>query len=268
MRVACRRGRAAIGFFRCGLGDDWRSLNDELRWLGSALGAVRDPETQTERLEQAVESGDVGPAAAAWLRQVLSDRRDQGRSKLIEGLDSERYAALVDDWRRCLDSASGPAAPLPASAVLPAIVRKALRRVARFASALGDTPADDKLHALRIRVKKLRYACEFAAPVYGKPAKDLAKLAAKAQDVLGAHQDAVVGLRLLDELAPGATNEAACAEIRCAYLSRAAERRSEFGAAIKKLEGPIWRRLRREMARRLRYAWKEWRPVTDGGRAR
>jgi CHAD domain-containing protein len=45
---------------------------------------------------------------------------------------------------------------------------------------------------VRIRSKRVRYAAEAAAPVIGKPAKQLAAAVAKVQGVLGDMQDAVV----------------------------------------------------------------------------
>ena len=57
---------------------------------------------------------------------------------------------------------------------------------------LGKRPSDDALHALRIKVKRLRYATELAGATSGKPARRVIEAATHMQDLLGAHQDAVV----------------------------------------------------------------------------
>jgi CHAD domain-containing protein len=80
----------------------------------------------------------------------------------------------------------------PAAEVLPGLVRTPWRHLRRAVAALGDDPPDDALHEVRIRAKRLRYAGEAAAPVIGKPAKQLAAAVAEVQGVLGDMQDAVV----------------------------------------------------------------------------
>lgn len=74
-----------------------------------------------------------------------------------------------------------------------------LQTLAKRVSSLGDPPADDELHALRLRAKRARYAAEAVSPVLGKRARTVAAAAAKLQDVLGDHQDAVVAERWLRE---------------------------------------------------------------------
>jgi CHAD domain-containing protein len=68
------------------------------------------------------------------------------------------------------------------------------------------------LHEVRIRAKRLRYACEAVAPVVGKPAASLARAAADLQGVLGDFHDAVVAeawLRAASADAPAAQAVAA-----------------------------------------------------------
>ena len=58
--------------------------------------------------------------------------------------------------------------------------------------ALGDEPGDEALHAVRIHVKRARYAAELAAHELGKRGAQYVACAKTAQDVLGDHQDAFV----------------------------------------------------------------------------
>ena len=89
-----------------------------------------------------------------------------------------------------LTTPSGPRRPGPKSGA--AVVSGPWRHLARAVSALGVEPADEALHEVRIRAKRLRYACEAVAEVVGQPATQLARSAADLQGVLGDFHDAVV----------------------------------------------------------------------------
>ncbi|MGH2603494.1 MAG: CHAD domain-containing protein, partial [Dehalococcoidia bacterium] len=56
------------------------------------------------------------------------------------------------------------------------------------------------LHEVRKAAKRTRYAAESVAPVFGKPAKRLAKRMERLQDVLGEHQDSIVNRDALRRL--------------------------------------------------------------------
>jgi CHAD domain-containing protein len=51
---------------------------------------------------------------------------------------------------------------------------------------------DDDLHAVRLRVKRARYAAQLAQPIVGRPAERFVARTKKPQDILGEYQDAVV----------------------------------------------------------------------------
>jgi CHAD domain-containing protein len=57
---------------------------------------------------------------------------------------------------------------------------------------LPKAPSNDDLHAVRIKVKRARYAAELAQTMVGRPAKRFVARARKVQDILGEHQDAAV----------------------------------------------------------------------------
>jgi CHAD domain-containing protein len=65
---------------------------------------------------------------------------------------------------------------------------------------LPPDPADDELHAVRIRGKRARYAAELAEGAVGKPARRFVQDAKRFQDVVGEHQDAVVAEERIREL--------------------------------------------------------------------
>jgi CHAD domain-containing protein len=102
-------------------------------------------------------------------------------------------------------------------------------------------PSDEALHAARIRAKRVRYAAEAVAPVFGKRARGFAEAAVGLQDVLGEHQDAVVAGAWLREAATGSPSEAFVAgrlagiETEAALAARAAWPKTWKALSRKKL---------------------------------
>ena len=97
MRVATRRLRA---FLRAGhdlLDPEWSEpLREELRWLGSALGPVRDLDVLLEHLSGEVESlGEDAPEGRKLLARLGREHRTARRT-LLAVLDSDRYFALLE----------------------------------------------------------------------------------------------------------------------------------------------------------------------------
>jgi CHAD domain-containing protein len=180
-----------------------RLLRDELRWLADSLGAVRDRDVLLARLRNraaALSASDGRSLRRAF--ETLETERARAFDELLATLRSDRYLALLD---RLIDEANEPSL-LPGSEVaaelaLPPVVTGPLRRLAKQMQALGDEPADEELHAARIRTKRARYAVEAATPVLGKRARVVADAAAKLQDVLGEYRDAVAAERWLDDRA-------------------------------------------------------------------
>jgi CHAD domain-containing protein len=121
-------------------------------------------------------------------------------------LADERYLRLLDVFAAAI--ASLPVLDVPGG--LRPIAAAELRKLARAARKLGDDPADDELHALRIRAKRARYAAELAAIGHGSKALSRYLDALKTlQDVVGEHQDAVVAEAKLRSLARPKTAVAA-----------------------------------------------------------
>jgi CHAD domain-containing protein len=68
---------------------------------------------------------------------------------------------------------------------------------------------EEQQHQVRKRLKRLRYLCEFAAPVFGEDvAKAYLANLKPAQDALGDYNDGLMGQQLLEELQPSEPNAA------------------------------------------------------------
>ena len=103
-------------------------------------------------------------------------------------MSSHRYFALLDRAARFADDLPGTGS----SETLAAIWWREAKRLRGAVDGLGDKPSDEALHAVRIRVKRARYAAELARHELGKRGAQYIERAKAAQDVLGSHQDAFV----------------------------------------------------------------------------
>jgi CHAD domain-containing protein/adenylate cyclase class IV len=208
MRVACRRLRSALDVLAEGFPEAIREeLGGDLRWIGRALGRVRDLDVAIARVEtMETEATTYERPALQIFAQGLSVRRAERRLRLVERLDSERFGAFAARARGWVDAGPPPAAEVP-GAGLPGFA-VASRIVAPWIDAMGKAyeraersmeVAD--LHALRIAAKKARYAIEYFAEIEGPVATRRARRIASLQDFLGDHRDAVALLRRMRKYA-------------------------------------------------------------------
>ncbi|MGH9116723.1 MAG: CHAD domain-containing protein [Acidimicrobiales bacterium] len=214
MRVATRRLRADLRTFRPVLNREWSDpQRDELRWLGRALGAVRDADVMLASLRgRAAELPDADRDAAERLLGRLREERATALGSLQRLLDGRRYRSLLD---ALVEAAAAPRfdpdADIDAAAkqAAPKLVARPWKKLRREVRDLDDEPADEKLHRVRIRAKRARYASEAAAAAIGRKADKLATRLSDLQDVLGELQDAVVAEAWLRDAAGGSTSEEA-----------------------------------------------------------
>ena len=249
---------------------------DELGWIAGLLGAVRDTDVLLEHLQADAATLDVSdaPAGAALLRRLEAQRR-AARAELLAALDSQRYLDLLDalveaarapvfvqppepepvppvppepeegaeDGPTLSDPSDVPPPPPPplspedpAIDVLPALVRRPWRQLRRAVDELGDVPADEALHQVRIASKRCRYAAEVTVPVVGKPASRFAGAVADLQGVLGDLNDAVIAEAWLREAAAKApaAQVLVVGELIARQRQKAAARRNQWASQWKK----------------------------------
>jgi CHAD domain-containing protein len=190
MRVATRRARAVLRVARPLLdAERVDELRAELKWLGTALGQVRDLDVLIAHLrEEATSLGDEDGFAAQRIVHALETEREQARGALIEALESERYSQLIDG----LEGAVGAPLGEDPGVTLSDLAAAEFKRLRKAARSLDRSSSDADLHRARIKAKRARYAAELAEPIVGTPATRFIKKAKRFQDVGGEHQDAVV----------------------------------------------------------------------------
>ena len=209
-RVAVRRLRSTVRVFpelfevpKAG------RLDEELQWWAGVLGAVRDLDVQSRRLNDALDAVPdeltLGPVRRQ-LAEYVAVRRGAAMAALHEALDSPRYRALdalLHGWRA--DPPFTEAADVDAKKVARYVQRadrKTHKRLALASKAHRhhQPDADELMHRARKAGKRHRYAVELAAPVLGKKADAIVASRKEFQELLGEHQDSVVAEGLLREL--------------------------------------------------------------------
>ena len=190
MRAAVRRLRAILGAVRDMFDLDWlEGLRGELDWLGTVLGGLRDLDVLREYLRKELASLK---AAAREVGDNLFDlvdaQRAHAQDKIIAALDGERYTKLLARLERAVQRPKVVSTDLS----LPAVAASQFKKLRKAVKALPKKPNDGDLHAVRIRVKRARYAAELAQPIVGEPAERFVARTRKLQDILGEYQDAVV----------------------------------------------------------------------------
>jgi CHAD domain-containing protein len=245
-RVGSRRLRSDLQTFESLLDPDWLSeLVSELKWLGGALGAVRDADVLLDRLRrQAASLPQADAAGAAGLVRLLAEQRDDARTALLEAMASPRYVDLLD---RLVAAAQSPVllpdADGKATEVLPSLVSRPWKKLAKAVKELDDPPPDEQLHAVRIKAKRCRYAVEAVAPVVGKKARRLAGAVAGLQGVLGDHQDAVVAEGWLRDAARSeGVSQLVAGELIALQRMEAEECRRAWAAAWREARKPKLRK--------------------------
>jgi CHAD domain-containing protein len=245
MRVAARRVRSALATARPILDRDVSEpLRAELKWLGSALGHVRDLDVLLVRMRAEVAALPADDRfAAERLLQVLATDRDVAQTQLVEALESDRYLAL-------LDNLAALALELPLNGrnkSASSLAAKEFQRLRQAVAGLPRQASDADLHRVRVRAKRARYAAELAESTVGKKASRFIARAKRLQDVIGEHQDAVVASERIQQ-ALGVSRGGRVAFAAGRLVERENERRARGRAA--------WRKAWRELERSGRSAWR------------
>lgn len=234
-RVAVRRLRALLRSARPLLDREWADeLRSELDWLGRAAGSVRDFDVLLEYVRGQLRTLEpLDARGARRLAKELGTRRRAARASLRRVLEGDRYLALAAR----LEEPVRFAATVPRS--VEQLPGREFRKLRKLMKTVGPASRDDELHALRIKVKRARYAAELDASLGSGPAGRFVRHAKKLQDVLGEHQDAIVAEARLRELVSGD------AEGESLAAGRLVERQHGRRAAARRQFPRVWKKLER-----------------------
>lgn len=214
MRVAARRLRSAFATFAPLLEpEESEALREELKWIASELGGIRDTEVMIDRLDR--HAGElVDPTDTERARAVidpsLNRRLVAARASALAALRSDRHQQLVDDlMTAAIEPPVTDAAYAPCVDVLLPLVARTWRRLDKTISQLDIAGESAPWHAARIKAKRARYAAESVAGVFGRDMEKLAHRLAEVTELLGEHQDAHVAQTIIRELAAHADTDGA-----------------------------------------------------------
>lgn len=213
MRVGLRRLRAALGLFRHQFRASARdNLLGELRWLAGALAPARAWDVfLAEQLPPVAvalagetELREIERAAWALREAAYAEARSAiGSGRFLNLMLSARLWIAEPPWAE--DAGIDRSARDVAVEILDRRHRKA-KRLAKDAHRLEEP----ELHALRLRLKKLRYAAEFFAPLFSeRRVRTYLKAISRPQEILGHLNDNRSLKSLLDPLAGRAEAESA-----------------------------------------------------------
>jgi CHAD domain-containing protein len=242
MRVAVRRMRAILRASRAMFEREWtEGLRGELEWLGTALGRVRDLDVLLASLQSRVKGL---PATERRIGAILLGDIEKdcarARGRLRAALAGPRYRRLL----RRLDAALRRPPVVEPDISLQDVAAKEFEKLRSAVKDLPERPEDEDLHAVRIKVKRARYAAELVRETAGRPAERFLEQAKEVQDVLGDHQDSVVLERRLRET-PERSGD--LRRVKKTLIGLERKRRNETRAAFRE----EWPKLKR----RGRKAW-------------
>ena len=197
-RVATRRLREALPLVvDAGRA---RKLGRRVRGLTRALGPVRELDVVLHTLDALALASDVPADAVVCLRTVVVEERRRVHAAMVKGIADfslEKLRRRAVAGARKHDAAlAAEGAPTRRRRADPASLAMADRRAAKRAAALAaaiDNAAGiylpDRLHEVRIAVKKLRYAMEVARDLRGSRAAARIRTLKRAQELLGRMHD-------------------------------------------------------------------------------
>jgi CHAD domain-containing protein len=210
MRVATRRMRAAFRVF-----DHYykpKAVAPYIKGLkrtGRALGAVRDLDVFRAKIQAYLETLPAADRDSLDdLLVALEVQREAARERMLFYFDGKKYRRFVEGFGRFVETEGmgsqpvtldgGKPWPYRVRHVAPVAIYERLAAVRAYDEwvTIPDPPLE-RLHALRIACKRLRYSLEYFGEVLGPDTKAVIREIVALQDHLGDLQDAVVASAIL-----------------------------------------------------------------------
>ena len=188
-RVTSRRLREAVPVFSTGLtGSKAGKARRKIRKVTRALGTVRELDVTVQLLDELARSPSISRDAVEDVRARVMKERDARRKLMIERLERVNIDKL-DSRLASVGTALDEATSEPWRKALAARLLTRSRRLLEAMTEAGHMYAPDRLHAVRIAAKKLRYGLELAADSGLRQAAPHVRTIKRAQDMLGKLHD-------------------------------------------------------------------------------
>jgi CHAD domain-containing protein len=212
MRVALRRLRSLLRVFRPACdGPSLRRFDGGLKELAGLLGPARDWDVWLGGLGAEIAEALPDEPRIAALLHAARGRREAAYAALrpvlagtLPGQLAWEAVALATTrpWREeAPEDAAAERRAVPLARFAETVLDRRWRRIAEAGETIADLP-DAEFHELRIEAKRMRYAAELFAPLWGrKRGRRFLGSLAEVQDAFGLANDAVVARALLRGLA-------------------------------------------------------------------
>lgn len=190
-RVASRRIREALPLLATG--GRVRQLERQVRKITQALGPVRELDVALQILDEMERSGEASRSAVARLRQTVARERQLlqvDMKRRLEDCDLDKLRKRALGAARKCGALTRPPRRDPKR--LARAQQRAARRAVRLRAAIESATSiylPDRLHEVRIAVKKLRYALELVRELRGSRATTRLRTLKQVQDLLGRMHD-------------------------------------------------------------------------------
>ncbi|MGD2050120.1 MAG: CHAD domain-containing protein [Chloroflexota bacterium] len=248
LRTACKLFEP---FFENGLLNSYRR---RFRKFMRRLARSRDNAVFLIKLNQYIE--ELPDSEALTLEEVvalrqLSSHWEEKQSAVDEKvrgyLSKGKYQMLLSEFGSFTQTrglgvqvAADPLAPTKVSYVAPVFINEKVSAVRAYDAYL-DHASLELLHALRIKLKELRFSLEFFQPVMGPSAAQAIETVKKLLIHLGDLNDARIHLKMMDEVVKEDLTEAVLL-YRQAKEVELAELKDNFPQLWRELENPEWRK--------------------------
>ncbi len=253
-RVALRRLRSAFAIFRpVADGPTLAQAQAGLKALGRALGPARDWDVFTAGLGARLAQAFPDDAGLTRLLRAAEQRRLAAYAALAAYLATAELRSLALEcvalgagtgWQAALEPEARAQLEAPLAAYAAALLDRRHAKLLRAGEAFAALP-DPALHEVRLLAKRLRYAGEFFAGLYGaKSARRFLRRLAKLQERLGVLNDAVVAGGLLADIpGAGAAHAGAVGVVRGYAAAGAAQIRPRLARSWRRFGAapPFWR---------------------------
>ena len=187
-RVASRRLREGLPVLAAGF-KRGKKAERKVRKVTEALGTVREMDVTVHVLDELARRPKIPRDALEDVRGHVLAERERRREVMLErlsGLNTAKLSRRLDEVALDLTMAPDPQQWRETLSV------RLGRRAKRFAAAIHDAGqiyAPERLHAVRIATKKLRYVLELAADARIPAARPLVATLKRAQEILGRLND-------------------------------------------------------------------------------
>jgi len=253
LRVAGRRLDAILRQFRRSLPDSLRNVRSALKTVMRALGSVRDLDVSVSELDSfSRELSKSDRPSVEPLKLHLMAERGRARAQMLRVLDSIWVRRNLQEMTTAMAAPGAAGQRFTAELALhaaPELIGRRYRKLRKRADRLTPDSSVDEYHEVRGQVKKLRYALEAVAVIYGKPADEMLRALRRWQEKLGVQQDASVASVRLNALASEAPKNLPpdtlflMGRLAQHHAAEAARARKGYAKGYRKIRGR-WKRLR------------------------